>query len=53
MLTMVRTEAIPMDAMRRGLLPKWDWETIPEYLDSLERAPLGRERACSTCRRRR
>jgi N-acyl-D-aspartate/D-glutamate deacylase len=41
MLTMVRTEAIPMDAMREGLLPKWDWETIPEYLDSLERAPLG------------
>ena len=23
------------------MLPKWDWETIPEYLDSLERAPLG------------
>src|SRR5829696_1751636 len=41
MLTMVRTEAIPMDAMREGLLPKWDWETIPEYLDSLDRAPLG------------
>ena len=39
MLTMVRTEAIPMDAMREGFLPKWDWETIPEYLDSLERAP--------------
>ncbi|MFN0028464.1 MAG: N-acyl-D-amino-acid deacylase family protein [Acidimicrobiales bacterium] len=41
MLTMVRTEAIPMDAMREGFLPHWDWETIPEYLDSLERAPLG------------
>jgi len=41
MLTMVRTEAIPLDAMRAGLLPKWDWETIPEYLDSLERSPLG------------
>jgi N-acyl-D-amino-acid deacylase len=41
MLTMVRTEAIPMEAMREGMLPKWDWETIPEYLDSLERAPLG------------
>jgi len=41
MLTMVRTEAIPMEAMREGFLPKWDWETIPEYLDSLDRAPLG------------
>src|ERR671916_2665460 len=41
MLTMVRTEAIPLDAMREGMLPKWDWETIPEYLDSLERSPLG------------
>jgi len=41
MLTMVRTEAIPMEAMREGLLPKWDWETIPEYLDSLEASPLG------------
>jgi N-acyl-D-aspartate/D-glutamate deacylase len=41
MLTMVRTEAIPMEAMRQGMLPKWDWETIPEYLDSLEREKLG------------
>ena len=41
MLTMVRTEAIPMEAMREGFLPHWDWETIPEYLDSLDRAPLG------------
>ena len=41
MLTMVRTEAIPMEAMRQGFLPHWDWETIPEYLDSLDRAPLG------------
>ena len=41
MLTMVRTEAIPMEAMRAGFLPHWDWETIPEYLDSLDRAPLG------------
>ncbi|MEZ5231473.1 MAG: hypothetical protein R2749_01985 [Acidimicrobiales bacterium] len=23
------------------MLPHWDWETIPEYLDSLDRAPLG------------
>ena len=39
MLTMTRTEAIPYDSMIAGL--KWDWETIPEYLDSLDRAPKG------------
>ena len=39
MLTMTRTEAIPYDAMEEGM--HWDWETIPEYLDSLERAPKG------------
>src|SRR5262249_35689347 len=39
MLTMTRTEAIPYESMRAGL--KWDWETIPEYLDSLDRAPKG------------
>ena len=41
MLTMVRTEAIPYEAMKQGMLPTWDWETIPEYLDSLERTKLG------------
>jgi len=41
MLTMVRTEAIPLAAMQEGMLPKWDWETIPEYLDNLDRLPLG------------
>ena len=41
MLTMVRTEAIPYASMVEGMLPTWDWETIPEYLDSLERAPKG------------
>jgi N-acyl-D-aspartate/D-glutamate deacylase len=39
MLTMTRTEAIPYESMKEGL--DWDWETIPEYLDSLERAPKG------------
>ncbi|MDH4366487.1 MAG: amidohydrolase family protein, partial [Acidimicrobiia bacterium] len=29
------------ESMVEGMLPHWDWETIPEYLDSLERAPLG------------
>ena len=39
MLTMTRTEAIPYESMQAGMA--WDWETIPEYLDSLERAPKG------------
>lgn len=41
MLTMVRTEAIPLASMEEGMLPLWDWETIPEYLDSLDGAPKG------------
>jgi N-acyl-D-aspartate/D-glutamate deacylase len=39
MLTMTRTEAIPYSAMKEGM--HWDWETIPEYMDSLGRAPKG------------
>ena len=39
MLTMTRTEAIPYAAMKAGM--KWDWETAPEYMDSLDRAPKG------------
>jgi N-acyl-D-amino-acid deacylase len=39
MLMMTRTEAIPYDAMKVGM--KWDWETVPEYLDSLDRTPKG------------
>ncbi len=39
MLTMVRTEAIPLESMRLGM--NWDWETIPEYLDSLDATPKG------------
>ena len=39
MLTMTRTEAIPYESMKAGM--KWDWETIPQYLDSLGRAPKG------------
>jgi N-acyl-D-amino-acid deacylase len=39
MLTMTRTEAIPYDAMKNGM--KWDWETVPQYLDSLDRTPKG------------
>src|SRR5262249_20115092 len=39
MLTMTRTEAIPYESMKKGL--PWDWETIPQYLDSLDRVPKG------------
>ena len=39
MLMMTRNEAIPIETMHAGM--KWDWETIPEYLDSLDRAPQG------------
>ena len=39
MLTMSRTEAIGLRAMQQGML--WDWETIPEWLASLERIPKG------------
>jgi N-acyl-D-aspartate/D-glutamate deacylase len=39
MLTMTRTEAIPFESMKQGM--DWDWETIPEYLDSLDRIPKG------------
>ena len=38
-LTMVRTEAIPYESIKQGML--FDWETIPEYLDSLDRTPMG------------
>lgn len=37
MLTMTRVEAIPLAAMKAGM--PWDWETFPEYLDSVERTP--------------
>lgn len=38
-LTMVRTEAIPYETLKQGMTI--DWETIPEYLDSLDRTPMG------------
>ncbi|MFZ0665932.1 MAG: amidohydrolase family protein [Acidimicrobiales bacterium] len=41
MRTMTRTEAIPYDSIREGVLPVWDWETMPEYLDNLDRIPKG------------
>ena len=39
MLTMSRLEAIPLASMREGML--WDWETFPQWLDSLARIPKG------------
>jgi N-acyl-D-aspartate/D-glutamate deacylase len=39
MRSMTRVEAIPYDAMCAGL--PWDWETFPQFLDSLGRTPKG------------
>jgi N-acyl-D-aspartate/D-glutamate deacylase len=39
MLTMARNEAVPLATMQQGM--PWDWETFPEFLDSLERTPKG------------
>ncbi len=39
MLSMERVEAIPLACMKEGM--DWDWETFPEWLDSLERRPKG------------
>lgn len=39
MQTMSRNEAISVEAMEEGML--WDWETFPEWMDSLERMPKG------------
>jgi N-acyl-D-amino-acid deacylase len=37
MKSMTRVEAIPYASMQEGM--PWDWESFPEYLDSLERTP--------------
>jgi N-acyl-D-amino-acid deacylase len=39
MLTMARNEAVPLATMQEGM--PWDWETFPEFLDSVERTPKG------------
>ena len=39
MRMMNRIEAIPLESMRMGM--RWDWETFPEYLDSLDNQGLG------------
>jgi N-acyl-D-aspartate/D-glutamate deacylase len=39
MLRMERTETIPLPIMQASM--RWDWETFPEFLDSLERNKVG------------
>jgi len=39
MLTMVRTEAIPLRAMQAAM--KFDWETYPQFMDALDRQAKG------------
>lgn len=37
MLTMTRVEAIPYASMKEGM--PWDWVTVPDFLNSVERTP--------------
>jgi N-acyl-D-amino-acid deacylase len=39
MRSMTRNEAISFEAMEAGM--PWDWESFPEFLDSVARAPKG------------
>ena len=39
MRLLTRIEAIPLRTMQLGL--RWDWETFPQWLDSLDSHPLG------------
>ena len=39
MRMMNRIEAIPLESMRQGM--RWDWETFPEFMNSLDRQGLG------------
>ncbi|MTB07462.1 MAG: amidohydrolase family protein, partial [Actinobacteria bacterium] len=39
MQTMARNEAVPIECMAEGM--PWDWESYPEFLDSVERTPKG------------
>ena len=38
---MTRTEQIPYESMVEGMGLDWDWETLPEWMDHLERIPKG------------
>ena len=44
MLTMARNEAVPLECMQQGM--PWDWETFPEFLDSVDRTPKGINMLC-------
>ena len=39
MRLLTRIEAIPLSTMQAGL--RWDWETFPQWMDSLDSHPLG------------
>ena len=39
MLTVSRNEAVPLRTMQAGM--PWNWESFPEFLDSVDRAPKG------------
>ncbi len=39
MLALTRNEAVSYQAMKVGL--PWNWETFPQYLDSIEKTPKG------------
>jgi N-acyl-D-amino-acid deacylase len=39
MLTMERNEAVPLSCMKEGM--PWDWESFPDFMDSLDRTPKG------------
>lgn len=39
MLAVSRNEAVPLKTMRAGM--PWDWESFPEYLESVDRTPKG------------
>jgi N-acyl-D-amino-acid deacylase len=39
MLSLSRNEAVPIKTMRAGM--PWDWETFPQFLDSLDRIQKG------------
>ena len=38
---MTRTEQIPYESMVEGVGLDWDWETLPEWMDHLDRIPKG------------
>jgi len=39
MRLLTRIEAVPLGSMEQGL--RWDWETFPQWMDSLAKHPLG------------